>query len=95
MYAPRQELFLTPVRKSLVVEPHDINAHVSLVDQLILPFAHGRVACDEFVQALAEQNLLAGDDLAAGLWTVVDECLDVIADEHRREEPLQVHALGE
>ena len=90
-----QGLILPQVRKSLVVEPHDIDAHVGLVDQFVLPFAHGRVACDELVQALAEQNLLAGDDLAAGLWTVVDECLDGIADEHRREEPLQVHALGE
>lgn len=62
MYAPRQELFLTPVRKSLVVEPHDIDAHVGLVNQFVLPFTHGRVACDKLVQPLAEQNLLAGDD---------------------------------
>ena len=91
---PGRNCFLTPVRETLVVEPHDIDAHVGLVDQFVLPFAHGRVACDKLVQPLAEQNLLAGDDLAVGFWAVVDERLDRIADEHRREEPLQVHALG-
>lgn len=90
-----QGLILPQIRESLVVEPHDIDAHVGLVDELVLPFTHGRVACDKLVQPLAEQNLLAGDDLAVGFWAVVDERLDGIADEHRGEEPVQVHALGE
>ena len=82
-------------RQSLVIELHDIDAHIGLFDQLVFPFAHGSVACDELVQALAEQNFFVGDGCCIGVGATVDVRLDGVADEHRRKKSVQVDALGE
>lgn len=65
-----------------VVESRYIDIHVGLLNELLFPFAHRNVTCDQLVQPLGEQDFFTGDDGGIGPIAIIHHRLVPVADEH-------------